>query len=303
MTRNIDLTPRDLRLLEQLGKGLSNQEIADRLGYRHGSIRVYLHNLYKKLGVEGKTAAAVWFMEASANAVTAVPAADESVGDMALRTNLLTTLGAMSLLIGPYGKLWHVASRLKAQLPDPSSYENRQRCRPLWEALLRGDFGYGKKFLDARSRGAEPFRSPLEGVLLALLLRFAGASKPANRVTTLLGQGKRLGADAAGFLADVREAMEAKEPSAPERLHRVAERLEPFTPLRHIAIAVLFHVHKAFGEAEKARAAAETLWAEAEASRQHLKAMGEPALSPSAVPPRSTTELPKDPRRRRAAAS
>jgi DNA-binding CsgD family transcriptional regulator len=299
--RTVELTERDRRLLELLGKGLSNQEIARRLGYRHGSIRVYLHNLYKKLGVEGKTAAAVWFMESAANAATTVPAGDESVGDMALRTNLLTTLGAMSLLIGPYGKLWHVASRLKAQAPDPSNYENRQRCRPLWEALLRGDFAYGSKTLEARGRGTAPFRSPMEGLLLALLLRLAGTPRAANRVTALLDEGKHLGADAAEFLAGVREAVEEKAPSAGERLHRNADRFDAFTPLRHMAVAVLFHVHKAFGEIAKARVAAQTLWAEAEASRQHLKAMGEPALD--AAPPDRTTEVPKDPRRRKAAAS
>ena len=37
--RNVDLSDRDRRLLELLGKGLSNEEIARHLGKREGAIR------------------------------------------------------------------------------------------------------------------------------------------------------------------------------------------------------------------------------------------------------------------------
>jgi DNA-binding CsgD family transcriptional regulator len=243
--RNVDITDRDRRLLELLSKGLSNEEISKRLGYQHGSTRVYLHKLYRKLGVAGKTAAAMWYVETHASAATRVPAADESVGDMALRTDALTALGAMSLLIGPYGKLWHVAQRLKGHAPDPSTSENRQRGRTQWEALLRGDL---------------------------------------SKLTALLVRGKHAGAHDTELLAAIQKAVKSNSPAALARVERIAANLEPFTPSRHIAMAALFNLYKACGNPAMASKTAEALWAEAEASRQHLKAMGEPAMSFDSAP-------------------
>jgi DNA-binding CsgD family transcriptional regulator len=281
--RNVDLTDRDRRLLELLGKGLSNEEIARRLGYSHGSTRVYLHKLYKKMGVEGKTAAALWFVEASASASIPVPAEDESVGDMALRTTLFTAMGAMSLLIGPYGKLWHVAARLKSAAPQLAAYENRQRCRPLWEALLKGDFSHARR--------AGDFRSPGEGMMLALLLRLGNASRPANKISAMLVRDKAIPAVDIELLEAVQQAIEARASAAPSHIHRIAGKLDAFTPSRHIALASLFHVYRMYGNPAKARSTAEALWAEAEASRQHLMAMGEPAMSAYSVPEISRRRL------------
>ena len=264
----MDLTARDRRLLELLGQGLSNEDIAQKLGYSHGSVRVYLHKLYKKVGVEGKTAAALWYLDATASAAAPVPAEDESVGDMALRTNLFTALGAMSLFIGPYGKLWHVAARLKASAPQLSAYENRQRCRPLWEALLKGDFARGKK--------AEEPRSAVEGLLLLLMLWLGDFTKQAKKLSATLVRRKSIGAGDA-------ELLEAVQRAAPAQIEQIATNFDSFTPSRHIALAALFHVYKANGNLQKAASAANALWAEAEVSRQHLKAMGEPAM-PEEVP-------------------
>ena len=261
--RNVELTDRDRRLLELLGRGLSNEDIARKLGYSHGSIRVYLHKLYKKVGVEGKTAAALWYLEASASSAAPVPAADESVGDMALRTNLLTALGAMSLFIGPYGKLWHVAARLKSSTPQPGGYENRQRCRPLWEALLKGDFAQGKRATDPRS--------PVESLLVLLLLRLGHFTKQAGKLSATLLKRKSIGPGEVDLLDAVQEA-------APGRIEKIAAKFDSFAPSRHVVLATLFHVYKASGDPQKAGRTAETLWAEAEVSRQHLKAMGEPAV-------------------------
>src|SRR5258708_12525077 len=59
----VELNPRDRSLLELLSLGISNQAIAAKLGYQHGTMRVYLHHLYRKLGVPSKTAAVVWYVE------------------------------------------------------------------------------------------------------------------------------------------------------------------------------------------------------------------------------------------------
>ena len=50
-------TPRELEVLALLAQGLSNQEIAERLVLTVGTVKWYLHHLYGKLGVGGRTAA------------------------------------------------------------------------------------------------------------------------------------------------------------------------------------------------------------------------------------------------------
>jgi LuxR family maltose regulon positive regulatory protein len=57
---NVDLeapTPRELELLGYLDGGLSNQDIADRLGLTVGTVKWHLHNLFMKLGVRNRSAA------------------------------------------------------------------------------------------------------------------------------------------------------------------------------------------------------------------------------------------------------
>ena len=39
------------RMLELLAQGASNRLVAKRMGHTEGTMRVYLHNLYKKIGV------------------------------------------------------------------------------------------------------------------------------------------------------------------------------------------------------------------------------------------------------------
>lgn len=59
---NGSLDKRDQRMLLLLSQGKSSAEVAESLGYEEGTIRVYLSNLYKKIGVSNKTEAAVWFL-------------------------------------------------------------------------------------------------------------------------------------------------------------------------------------------------------------------------------------------------
>ncbi len=51
------LTVREVQLLEQLHKGLSNQEIADALSLSANTVRVYLTDLFNKLGARNRTEA------------------------------------------------------------------------------------------------------------------------------------------------------------------------------------------------------------------------------------------------------
>jgi DNA-binding NarL/FixJ family response regulator len=45
------LTPREIETVHLVAQGLSNLEIASRLGLREGTVKIHLHNVYKKLGI------------------------------------------------------------------------------------------------------------------------------------------------------------------------------------------------------------------------------------------------------------
>ena len=48
------LTPRELEIVRMAGEGLRNRGIAERLSISEGTVKVHLHNIYDKLGVEGR---------------------------------------------------------------------------------------------------------------------------------------------------------------------------------------------------------------------------------------------------------
>jgi two-component system nitrate/nitrite response regulator NarP len=49
------LTPRERELVDLVRQGLRNREIADRLGVTEGTVKVYLHGIFDKVGVENRT--------------------------------------------------------------------------------------------------------------------------------------------------------------------------------------------------------------------------------------------------------
>ena len=50
------LTPRERELVGLAMEGLSNKEIARRIGVTEGTVKIHLHNVYQKLGVTNRTA-------------------------------------------------------------------------------------------------------------------------------------------------------------------------------------------------------------------------------------------------------
>jgi DNA-binding NarL/FixJ family response regulator len=54
------LTPRELELARQVASGLRNKEIAERLNISEGTVKIHLHNIYEKIGIEGRVALTVW---------------------------------------------------------------------------------------------------------------------------------------------------------------------------------------------------------------------------------------------------
>ncbi|MBB5353122.1 DNA-binding NarL/FixJ family response regulator [Haloferula luteola] len=59
----INLSPRETEVLELLCEGLSNKEIADRLGISTETVRVHLKHIYEKLHVRSRTEAAMKFRD------------------------------------------------------------------------------------------------------------------------------------------------------------------------------------------------------------------------------------------------
>ena len=48
------LTPREIEMVRLVGQGLRNKVIAERLSISEGTVKVHLHNIYEKLGLDGR---------------------------------------------------------------------------------------------------------------------------------------------------------------------------------------------------------------------------------------------------------
>ena len=296
--KTIEINDRDRQMLELLAQGASNRSIADSLGYREGTMRVYLHGLYKKLGVGNKTSAVIWYFDrlkdegvasGTTGAVAEGPAQEECFGDIALRQDLHGALGAMVMFLGAYGRLWEVANRLKGAAPDPKLDRRRQQSRLLWEAMLKGDFAYAKRLFDDDQVARVLVDSPPDCVLLACMLRIGGYSRAADRVTGQIVRRKKgrpgLSAKDIALAVGVREAFDARPEAGIAALHRLAveNSAKPFP--RHAAMAALFWAYRALKDRDRARETANAILAEAESVRQQLHAMGErPLYRDAAIP-------------------
>ena len=49
------LAPRERQIAAHVGRGLRNKEIADALAMSEGTVKVYLHTIYQKLGIKNRT--------------------------------------------------------------------------------------------------------------------------------------------------------------------------------------------------------------------------------------------------------
>jgi len=48
------LTPREIEIVRMVASGLRNRELARRLGVTEGTVKIHLHNIYKKLKVQSR---------------------------------------------------------------------------------------------------------------------------------------------------------------------------------------------------------------------------------------------------------
>ncbi len=58
-----DLSPREWEVLAHVAQGLTNAEIAGRLGVSENTVRFHLKNIFEKLHVSNRTEAAAWYFQ------------------------------------------------------------------------------------------------------------------------------------------------------------------------------------------------------------------------------------------------
>jgi len=311
MMKNSMINAKELKMLELLAQGGTSKSMAQNMGFKEGTMRVYMHHLYRKLGVNSKTRAVTWYLANASRDVDgspedAMPArgpgGEESFGDMALRTNLLASLGVMSMFFGAYGRMWEVATRMKGGSMDTLADQTRRTSRQLWEALLAGDFAYGKRLYD---RGVTPklfVDSPPDCLLVAIMLLIGGYSNAADQVINQLKRREkgRLGISGNEYkmiraLRDALNPQSGNGDSALASLYHLATENTSQPVFKHVVMTSLFYVYKERQDLERGRGTANAIWAEAEGVRQHLQAMGEKPLYKDASLPAPanlpTTEL------------
>ncbi len=311
MTKNPTINAKELKILELLSQGGSSKSMAQNLGFKEGTMRVYMHHLYRKLGVNSKTRAVTWYLanvsrdvDGSPEEATPArgPAGEESFGDMALRTNLLAALGIMTVFYGAYGRMWEVATRLKGNMIDKPTDQIRRTSRQLWEALLAGDFAHAKRLYDRDVTPKLFIDSPPDCLLVAIMLLAGGYSNAANQVITQLKRREkgRLGISGNEYkmiraLRDALDPLSGNGDNALASLYHMAAENTSQPVFKQVVMVALFYVYKERQDLERARGTANAIWAEAEGVRQHLQAMGEKPLYKEASLPQPanlpTTEL------------
>jgi DNA-binding CsgD family transcriptional regulator len=128
------LDARSQRMLELLAQGAGSKLIAKELGYQDGTMRVYLHNLYRKLGVANKTEAVIWFLRRGGTPERAPEPAsaplrrtEDLVGETALADGLFAIVKLMELLARANVRL----SEVRRTLPRSTMAQTKVPCR--WE--------------------------------------------------------------------------------------------------------------------------------------------------------------------------
>jgi len=58
------LTPREVQIAKLVCTGLDNSRIAKKLGISYNTVRAHLVNIFRKMGVRGKTGLIIGFVEA-----------------------------------------------------------------------------------------------------------------------------------------------------------------------------------------------------------------------------------------------
>ncbi len=308
-----NISDKDRKMLELLVQGIGSKAMAQKLGYKDGTMRVYLHGLYKRLGVPNKTSAVSWYFEQTGHpahpvhvkaaaepammpAVMPAILRNETFGDFALRTSLQHALGVMSIFFGAYGRPWEVSMRLKGEHDDAKSVVRRQRSRALWEAYLAEDFQYVKKLFDTGETPAFFVDSPSDCVVLACALLAGGYTYAADMVIHQLPRKKNgsigLTANEFTLVNAMRDALYTSRKASIICLHHLVAENASQPSFKHAVMVALYFYYRKVRDIPRATATANAIWAEAESVRQHLQAMGERTFDQEASMP---APLPSEP--------
>jgi DNA-binding NarL/FixJ family response regulator len=63
LKRRYQMTPREIQIAQLVCQGLGNEEIANRLKIKHGTVKTHVRNLYRKLWVHNKISMLLRFVE------------------------------------------------------------------------------------------------------------------------------------------------------------------------------------------------------------------------------------------------
>ncbi|MEO8384304.1 MAG: helix-turn-helix transcriptional regulator [Betaproteobacteria bacterium] len=281
------------KMLELLAKGASSKLIAQSLGYKDGTARVYLHTLYRRIGVNNKTSAVTWYLGKSGDGLSAdgtpsprVPAVPTTFGDFAVESGLLASLGIMAIFLGPHSKMWEVASRLRTDdaQANPLEVERiRAKSRQIWNAFLRGDFAESKREYESGSFSRLFIESTTDAVVLTMMLTLGGYSTLARKAVAAMPARKTasigITKDERAALCAVADAVDERSEIALAALHQFAADGVSNSVFRQLVIVALFHLYKMRGDMTRATAVANVIWAESEALRHQLQALGEKSFS------------------------
>jgi DNA-binding CsgD family transcriptional regulator len=275
-----------MRLLELLSQGLTSQKIADETGYEPGTIRVYLHKLYRQLDVLNRTQAVTWWLDFTGQTTSKASASTSQAtlkhlryGERAIIDGLDKPLGFFEAYLGPYSRAWELANLLEGEGVEQPKYASI--VRKLWNAFIAGDFEYAKRTYDKGYLQRIFLASPSDAALLTTMLIVGGYSSRASRALSSLSIAKK---GEGGLLEIEREtitaiwsAAETAKPAAFAALHdhlgSSGGKLSMV--FRHMISVSLFHLYCSHGDSARASAIADCLFQEAEKQRQQLNAMGD----------------------------
>jgi two-component system nitrate/nitrite response regulator NarL len=54
------LTPREVEIVRMVARGLRNRAVAERLSISEGTVKIHLHHIYEKLGIDGRLELVLW---------------------------------------------------------------------------------------------------------------------------------------------------------------------------------------------------------------------------------------------------
>ena len=63
LKRRYHMTPREIQVARLICQGLGNEQIADKLRIKHGTVKTHVRNLYRKLWVHNKISMLLRFVE------------------------------------------------------------------------------------------------------------------------------------------------------------------------------------------------------------------------------------------------